>query len=73
MLTTRALIEAAKTADAHNAAVLYAAQARAALDDIERLRAELARVLALSDSGAANVPSLAALPLAQVLSFRRPG
>lgn len=62
----------ATNAEAHNAAVLHAAHARALTDEVARLRAELARVLALADSGAANMPSLAVAPLAQVLPFRRP-
>lgn len=56
--------------EAHNAAVLHAGYARALRDEVARLSAELARVLALRDCGAANAPSLAVRPLAQVLPFR---
>lgn len=64
---------AAAHAEAHNAATMHAAHARCLQTEVDRLRAELARVLALADTGAANVASLQALPLAPVLPFRRPG
>lgn len=57
-------------AEATNAARLYAAQAGALQRQADGLRAELARVLALADTGAANVASLEALPLAPVVPIR---
>ncbi|RVU46109.1 hypothetical protein [Rubrivivax rivuli] len=58
-------------ADAHNQATTYAALARALRADNDALQADLARVLALADTGAANSASWRVLPMATVLPFRR--
>ena len=56
-------------ADAHNAASMYAAYARTLADEAQRLRAELARVVALHGTGAANDASLMVQHTARVLPF----
>lgn len=56
-------------AEAHRAAVLYAEHARALADEKTALQRDLARLLALCDTGAANAPTWRALPMAQVLPF----
>lgn len=56
-------------AHAHNGAQLARLQVQALADENAALRAELARVLALGDTGAANLPSWQALPLCPVLAF----
>ena len=59
-------------AEAVRSAQLHAAMASALRAEIERLRAELARVLQAADFGCANDMTLDALPRpsAQVLAFR---
>ena len=50
-------------ADAHNAATLHAARARALDDENQALKRELSRVLALNKTGASNAPLLHRMPL----------
>ena len=59
----------ATDAEAHQAAALHAARADALARETRALQADLARVLALSDTGAANAPTWRARPLALVLPF----
>lgn len=58
-------------ADMHNAAASHAGMARCLAEEVTRLRAELAHVLAIADTGAANSPSLSVAPLAPVIPLRR--
>lgn len=51
---------------AHNDAVLYASQARALTQELDATRADLARVLALASTGAANDATQRVRPLAPV-------
>lgn len=65
--------QSAVDAEAYNAMRMHAGLADARGREIERLRAELARLAALADYGSANAPTLAVLPMAQVLPFRAAG
>lgn len=58
-------------AEAVNAARLHAAMARALADDVQQLRRELARVVALGDFGCANAPTLQESPVLAVRSRMR--
>lgn len=57
---------------AQNTATMYADQARALQVELELTRANLATLMALSDTGAANDVTQRVRPLAQVLPFARP-
>lgn len=60
------------SAHAANGAALAHQLARSLTDENKALRADLARLLALANTGAANVPSWRALPLCPVLPFPGP-
>ena len=57
------------SAHAENGAAIAHQLARALGDENKALRVDLARVLALGDTGASNAPSWRALPLCPVLPF----
>lgn len=56
--------------DAVNELAIWRALASARADEAQRLRAELARVLALGDFGAANSPTLAVAPACSATGAR---
>jgi hypothetical protein len=57
--------------EAQHSAALARAYSAALADEKAALQADLSRVLALADTGAANVPTWRALPLAPVLPLRQ--
>lgn len=59
-------------ADAHQAAAVSAALVDALQRERQALQADLARVLALADTGAANAPTWRVRPLGVVLPFPAP-
>lgn len=65
--------QSAVDCQARNTATLYAEQARATQRELELTRADLARVMALGQTGAANDATQRVRPLAPVFAFgRRP-
>lgn len=64
--------QSAVDCQAQNTATMYAEQARATKRELELTRADLARVMALAQTGAANDATQRVRPLAPVFAFVRP-